>query len=132
MKPLQDSETDTDGGFSMVKTKDKIVIFFPLASADPHTSDALTRDLRELASSVTSGKQQLRVVGHADNSGTPTLNLRYGQQRADAIKRILVEFGVPEGNISAESKGETEPVASNETEEGRKKNRRVEVIRLKN
>jgi outer membrane protein OmpA-like peptidoglycan-associated protein len=68
----------------------------------------------------------LSVIGHTDNSGSTTTNYRLGQKRADFLKNTLIKNGVPANKIKTSSKGEDEPIASNATEAGRKKNRRIE------
>ncbi|MDR1866297.1 MAG: OmpA family protein [Bacteroidales bacterium] len=71
---------------------------------------------------------KLRVIceGHTDNSGTHAQNLTVGQRRAEAVKRYLVSQGIPASRIQTGSKAETEPIAPNDTEENKAKNRRVE------
>lgn len=67
------------------------------------------------------------VTGHTDNTGDASNNLALGQERADFAKRYLIRNAIPESKISAISKGQTEPIADNGTEEGRAKNRRTIV-----
>lgn len=67
------------------------------------------------------------VTGHTDNSGTAAKNIVNGQHRAEAFKNALVRKDIPKGKIGCVSKGDTEPIASNDTEEGRAKNRRIEL-----
>lgn len=67
------------------------------------------------------------ITGHTDNSSTPAKNIINGQHRAEAFKNALVKKNIPRNRIGCVSKGETEPIASNDTEEGRKQNRRVEI-----
>lgn len=67
------------------------------------------------------------VVGHTDSVGTEQYNDKLSMRRADAVKSYLVSQGVPVAKIRTEGKGESTPVASNETDEGRAQNRRVEI-----
>ena len=67
------------------------------------------------------------ITGHADNSGSHRVNWRYGNKRAHALKRYMVKQGAPAKNIKCESKGESQPVADNDTKEGRALNRRATV-----
>lgn len=67
------------------------------------------------------------IVGHTDATGTDTYNMGLSQRRAAAAKVFLVSRGVPTDRVRTEGRGESEPVASNETAEGQAQNRRVEV-----
>jgi OOP family OmpA-OmpF porin len=69
----------------------------------------------------------VEIAGHTDNSGTDADNLRLSQHRADAIKAYLVKKGISEDRILAKGYGESNPHVSNDTPEGRAKNRRTEV-----
>jgi outer membrane protein OmpA-like peptidoglycan-associated protein len=68
----------------------------------------------------------LLLIGHASNEGTDEFNLNLGKQRAESVKKYLKGLGV-KAEISTESKGESSPIYSNETEASRSKNRRVAV-----
>lgn len=67
------------------------------------------------------------VVGHTDSVGTDAYNLKLGQRRAEAVKRYLTSQGVEASRVYSDSKGESQPVASNKTAQGRSENRRVVV-----
>ncbi|TCI92283.1 OmpA family protein [Tenacibaculum sp. M341] len=70
------------------------------------------------------------VTGHTDNTGDATVNMKLGQDRADFAKQYLVRNAIPASKITAISKGQTEPIADNNTDEGKAKNRRT-VITIK-
>jgi OOP family OmpA-OmpF porin len=67
------------------------------------------------------------AVGNTDNVGTDAYNLALGQRRAQAVKLYLISQGIPAVKIYTESKGKSNPVASNATAKGRSQNRRVEL-----
>lgn len=69
----------------------------------------------------------VQVVGHTDSKGSAITNMNLGQVRADFAKAFLVKNGILVDNIEAKSKGETEPIADNNTEKGRTKNRRTVI-----
>ncbi|MFO8100199.1 MAG: OmpA family protein [Salinibacter sp.] len=74
---------------------------------------------------------RLRIEGHTDNTGTPDGNQRLSEQRAEAVRAFLMAaYDVPADRLVAEGKGQSVPAASNETEEGRQTNRRVELVRM--
>lgn len=70
------------------------------------------------------------VEGHTDSVGNEAYNQRLSQQRAESVKMALIHRGVSPGRIIAAGYGESYPVASNSTESGKQRNRRVEVIIL--
>ena len=72
----------------------------------------------------------LEIQGHTDATGSPDHNMRLGQDRADAVRRYLNEKGVALNRMSTISYGETQPLESNKTKEGRSKNRRVVIVVL--
>jgi outer membrane protein OmpA-like peptidoglycan-associated protein len=73
---------------------------------------------------------KLHVVGHTDSVGSVDSNLRLSQSRAEAVLQALVkEHGVAAGRLRAFGNGPFAPVASNDAEEGRAKNRRVELVK---
>jgi OmpA-OmpF porin, OOP family len=72
-------------------------------------------------------EMHLTVEGHTDNVGTAEHNLILSEKRANRVKSYLIEKGIPERRLSAEGFGMDQPIASNETEKGRARNRRVEL-----
>lgn len=71
--------------------------------------------------------ETLIAVGHTDSIGTEEYNQGLSERRAASVKNYLVSKGIPADRIYTEGKGETSPVASNATREGRAQNRRVEI-----
>lgn len=72
--------------------------------------------------------RRLVVEGHTDSVGSEESNVLLSEQRARAVRGFLVSEGIAEQRIQAIGKGETEPVASNASPEGRASNRRVEIV----
>ena len=83
--------------------------------------DGLVKELEE------NRDAKVLLVGHTDNTGSDNLNLNLSIQRATAVKNYLKGKGVQAARITVKGEGEASPVADNETEEGRAKNRRVEI-----
>ena len=74
--------------------------------------------------------KRVRIEGHTDSTGPGSVNMRISQQRAEAVRDALAEMGVDAERINAVGMGEDFPIASNDSEEGRSRNRRVDVILL--
>ncbi|HET9794396.1 MAG TPA: OmpA family protein [Thermoanaerobaculia bacterium] len=72
----------------------------------------------------------LEIQGHTDSTGSPERNMQLGQERADAVRLYLNQKGVALNRMSTISYGETQPIDSNKTREGRSKNRRVVIVVL--
>ncbi|MGV6809690.1 MAG: OmpA family protein [bacterium] len=70
---------------------------------------------------------RINVAGHTDSVGSDSDNLRLSQQRAYNVRNYLIDQGVPAQRMKAIGYGETRPIADNTTEQGRAKNRRVEI-----
>ena len=87
-------------------------------------------ELKRIATFVTTYGYKLRLAGHTDNIGQPEDNKILSQARAEAVRRQLVEYGCDPASIKAYGYGDLKPVASNDTEEGRALNRRVEITLL--
>lgn len=71
---------------------------------------------------------RLQVEGHTDSIGTDEYNRHLSEQRADSVRDYLVQQGISADTITASGFGKSEPVASNDTPEGRQQNRRVELV----
>lgn len=80
-----------------------------------------------LAAMETNAAMRVEIAGHTDDRASAEYNKDLSQRRAESVKAYLVKQGIAKDRIRAKGYGETEPVASNETAEGRQKNRRVEV-----
>ena len=73
---------------------------------------------------------RIRITGHTDNVGTNIDNQKLSEGRAKSVKDNLVQRGISAERIETDGKGETQPITTNDTEEGRAKNRRVEFVIL--
>jgi OOP family OmpA-OmpF porin len=85
------------------------------------TLDKIAKDLSKIKLEV------IIAVGNTDSVGTDAYNMALGQRRAQSVKAYLVSKGVDGSRIYTESKGKSNPVASNATAEGRAKNRRTDI-----
>lgn len=86
------------------------------------TLNALVGDMGDLNSVA-----NIEVVGHTDSIGTEEYNMGLSERRAATVKSYLSDKGIPSDKIETDGMGESNPIATNKTREGRAKNRRVEV-----
>ena len=70
---------------------------------------------------------RIELGGHTDNVGRPEANQQLSEQRAKAVYDYLINKGIPSDRLSYKGYGETQPVAPNDTDEGRSENRRTEI-----
>ncbi|MCA2005609.1 MAG: OmpA family protein, partial [Ignavibacterium sp.] len=73
----------------------------------------------------------VEIGGHTDLTGMYKKNIELSQKRANSVKDWLVRHGIDAGRIIAKGYGPDKPIASNDTPEGRQKNRRIEFTRIK-
>lgn len=74
---------------------------------------------------------QIEISGHTDNAGNKISNTKLSQRRADAIREWLIDRGVDSGRIVAKGYGPDNPIVPNDTEDNKRKNRRIEFKRIK-
>ncbi len=103
-------------------------VYFETGATTLTMTDSLTRYLEDVGQYLEAYPQRSIVLtGHTDNVGSASKNMTYGQERADFTKTKLSELGIRPEQIKTRSEGELTPIASNQTSEGRSKNRRVEI-----
>ncbi len=71
---------------------------------------------------------RVSFTGHTDNVGEAMFNMLLSKKRAEAVREFLKQFGIDESRILVDFYGETKPIDTNETEEGRSHNRRVDMV----
>jgi len=98
-------------------------IYFALDSDQPLSTDQMQNLLIMLMNNKT---MKVEIGGHTDNFGTEDYNLNLSQRRANAVRNYLIKSGADASRITAIGYGTSKPVASNQTKEGRRKNRRTE------
>jgi len=90
-------------------------------------SEAVLGEVRKLLERH--AELKLRIEGHTDNVGKPAANKKLSEERAAAVKTWLAEGGIAGARLTAAGFGDAKPVADNATDEGRAKNRRVELVK---
>ncbi len=103
-------------------------ILFPYGSDAAQVDPAVDEFLSRLAEHLQKANAAVTIVGHTDSKGTAAFNQRLGLERAEHVRDLLVGRGVAAARVRVLSEGSASPVTSNETEEGRSRNRRVEIL----
>jgi outer membrane protein OmpA-like peptidoglycan-associated protein len=123
MRSLGAQETDLE---VRVALPADVLFDFDRADIRADAAQAL-KQLATLIRAYPAGRAELE--GHTDSKGDDAYNQRLSQRRAESVKRWLVEReGIAADRLSTRGAGETRPVASNDDEAGRQRNRRVEVV----
>lgn len=118
-------EVDRRGDDIVLNMPGDITFAFDKAEIEPQFYPVLN----DLARTLDQYPQTtIGVVGHTDSVGSDSYNQGLSERRAESVAAYLVRQNVMAERIYIEGQGETQPIASNETEEGRARNRRVEVV----
>lgn len=131
MPMVQKVEVSADEMVKALATSGRIALYGILFDTGKDTIKP--ESVRELTEVVTllSGNPalKLRIEGHTDNVGKATENLTLSRKRAEAVKRWLVGKGIADARLESAGLGDTKPATSNDGEQGRAKNRRVELVK---
>jgi outer membrane protein OmpA-like peptidoglycan-associated protein len=119
-----------NGGEALKVTFDSGILFATNSSA---VSDASKAALRNFSSSLKSNPDTyIKIIGHTDNTGRVDYNQTLSEKRAQSVYDYMLNQGVGNARMTYEGKGIHEPVADNNSAEGRALNRRVEILILAN
>ncbi|MET0545836.1 MAG: OmpA family protein [Caulobacterales bacterium] len=120
-------------GVGIVREGDNIRLNMPSDITFDVNQDTIKPSFDDTLSKVASTlekypKTTIDVIGHADSTGSDDYNLALSDRRARSVAGFLVSHGVMEQRIWTQGRGESQPIASNDTEQGRAQNRRVEIL----
>ena len=106
-------------------------ILFDVNKSDLKT--AARTNIQSLSTSLKNNPETtILIVGHTDATGSDEYNKKLSERRAEAVKAYALVQGISAMRLSTEGRGESEPIAENDTESGRAQNRRVEIIIVAN
>lgn len=122
-----------DSGVRVVRDGDYINLIMPSNITFATNSSDVKPEFESVLGSVSEvltefDKTLLEVYGHTDSTGSDSYNMMLSQQRAQSVANVLAAGGVSNDRLLTKGYGETQPVADNETAEGRQLNRRVELL----
>ena len=112
----------------VVEHHDKTYIYFKYNTDNSIDTENVVVYLDNLAEEIILSGNSVYLTGHTDVDGDQAYNEELGLKRANRGKAYLMKKGVPEDKIFVDSKGKLEPISDNTTEEGKQKNRRVEIV----
>jgi outer membrane protein OmpA-like peptidoglycan-associated protein len=120
-------------GAQIINTGGRLVVRLPEAITFAVDSAEVRGSIQDDLFAVARNLQQypnntVQVIGHTDSSGSDAYNQTLSERRARAVANILLAGGVPSSRVVAFGVGESQPIASNESADGRQANRRVEII----
>jgi outer membrane protein OmpA-like peptidoglycan-associated protein len=116
-----------EGG--VVQKDDKTsLIYFPSGSAQKELNKDVDDYLLTLAEKLKSTGVTAKITGHSDNKGKYEANLKLSKDRAEQVKSILIKKGVDPAKLLTLGIADKEPLGDNNTDEGRRVNRRVEIV----
>lgn len=112
----------------IVEVDSTITILFPYGKSTREADAKVDEYLEKLSQRLKKTGETVAITGHTDDAGTIEFNQKLGMARANHVQGILVSKGIAASRISIASKGELNPVAGNDTEEGTRQNRRVVLV----
>jgi len=112
---------------AIIESDKDVILLFPFNSKERERDAKVEAYLKELCAKHKTTTATFNLVGHTDNVGTDEENVAMGLARAKTVAGSLTRNGIAANRINTSSKGESEPVADNSTDEGRQQNRRVVI-----
>lgn len=107
-----------------------VALYLNFATGSATIEASSNSQLDQIATMLKSAPQlSVEVAGHTDNVGAADANMKLSEARATAVAQALVSRGIPAARVTAKGYGPTAPIADNRTEDGRAKNRRVELVK---
>jgi len=125
-----EAETEKEDRSALFKKEVTIQLDIEFGVGSVEINSTYFDQLKRVADLMKDSPNRIAVIeGHTDSTGPATKNLKLSQRRAESVRQNLINhFGIAQERLVAKGFGETRPIASNETPEGRRKNRRVSVI----
>jgi outer membrane protein OmpA-like peptidoglycan-associated protein len=125
MEKIENAEVERLGEAIKVTFESGILFGFDSYALTPQSQETIMK-FAEILNEYPD--TNISIEGHTDNRGTEEYNQRLSQRRADAVKNYLKMQNVDEKRMMTIGQAFSRPVASNETDDGRSKNRRVEIL----
>jgi outer membrane protein OmpA-like peptidoglycan-associated protein len=124
-KVLVDAEVRRVGEGIVIDFKEKVLFGFDRSDLGANAATNLDKLINVLNKYPDT---DIQILGHTDNKGTDEYNQGLSERRATSVSGYLKNHGISSSRVSTKGMGENDPIASNDTEEGRSQNRRVEFV----
>jgi outer membrane protein OmpA-like peptidoglycan-associated protein len=124
-KEMGDVDVIREGEAIVIKFKDKVLFGYDRSDL---SDDAKTSLDKLRATLLKYPETNITIIGHTDSKGTTKYNQTLSESRANSVASYTSRNGIDNNRLTAIGKGETDPVATNDTEEGSASNRRVEFV----
>ncbi|UWQ22277.1 OmpA family protein [Jannaschia sp. W003] len=134
-RQAQELRNSLDSRIDVTNTGDRIVVNAPESILFATDSAAVRApgQIRTIGQNLLQfPNSRVQVIGHTDNTGSAAYNQDLSERRARSVAGILYEAGVSPARVQTIGRGESSPIASNQTAEGRQANRRVEIVIIPN
>ena len=115
----------------VIEMANRALIYFDYNASKKKLNPEVDAYLKKLSERLKSTSEKVIITGHTDSDGDEDKNVILGLRRAKSVRDILIKYGVPRNRITTHSKGEAQPVESNNTDKGKALNRRavVEIVK---
>ena len=125
---IEETESENLNKFiPLIETENQATIYFPFNSTTKELDDQVDDYLDQLALRIKQSGEKVLITGYTDDIGSSETNDKLGLRRAKKIRDILRAKGVNRSQIFTETKGESDPLVPNSSEQNRRKNRRTVV-----
>jgi outer membrane protein OmpA-like peptidoglycan-associated protein len=124
-KEMGDAEVIREGEAIVIKFKEKVLFAYDHYDLSSNAKGSLDKLRTTL---IKYPETNITVIGHTDSKGTMAYNQNLSEERAKSVTDYTSRGGIDNNRLTAIGKGETDPIASNDTEEGSASNRRVEFV----
>lgn len=122
---LGDAEVRREGEGIVINFKEKVLFAYDKSDLGTSAQSSLTKLVNVLNKYPDT---DIQIIGHTDANGSDAYNQKLSEQRANAVINFLSSNNIGTSRLTAKGMGESDPIASNDTEDGRAQNRRVEFV----
>jgi len=101
---------------------------FEFDTGSAQLNEDYSSEIKKMHNYLKNNNEHIKIIGHTDLVGLKASNYELSKKRANVVRNELVRLGINPNRITTDGKGEEKPIARNDTEEGRRRNRRVEIL----